>query len=173
LDPNASPPAPAPGEQQSPEQAAQLQRLEAWNAKGLGAYPFIDSKEDFDALPATGKAELTARFPEHVEYLIADQSKLPAELRLRMAKRQLLFTDQEALEAAGFVNAVAFLSKAQRQCMSEMWEKRVEAEREQAKVEAKAREEEFERMRIAGMERTTQSLRAAYLRKLHAGSGVQ
>jgi hypothetical protein len=168
-----SAPTSAPPEQQSPEQAAQLQRLEAWNAKGLGAYPFIDSKEAFDALSATGKAELTARFPEHVEYLIADESLLPAELRLRMAKRQLLFTDQEALEAAGFVNAVAYLSKAQRECISQMWEARVEAEREQAEVEAKAREEEFERMRIAGIERTTQSLRAAYLRKLHAGSGVQ
>jgi hypothetical protein len=163
--------APAPAEA-TPEQAAQLQRLEVWNAKGLGAYPFIDSKEAFDALPDVGKAELIERHPDHAEYLCANEDLLPAELRLRMAKGNLNFDDQDALATAGYYAAVKYLSQKQRECMAEMWDNTVQQQQEENAANAKAREQEREQLRIASLERSNQQLRMQYIRRLHGGSGI-
>jgi hypothetical protein len=147
--------------------------MEAWVAKGLGDYPYIGTREQYDKLPEIGKQEIATRFPEHAEWLTADESKLPAELRLRMQRKELLFTDIDALEAAGYPAAVAFLHKARQAAMLATWEANVKAGQEEMALHAAAREQELEQLRIASLNHSNQQARQQYIRQLHSGSGIE
>jgi hypothetical protein len=147
--------------------------MEAWCSKGLGDRPYIGTREEYDKLPDIGKQEIISRFPEHAEYLAADESKLPAELRLRMARKELLFSDQQALEDAGYVAAVQYLAKAQQQFMLDSWEATVKQGQEEMAANAKAREAEMEQLRVESEQRANAVARQQYIRQLHSGSSVE
>jgi hypothetical protein len=157
----------------TPEQSEEVQRMEAWVAKGLGAHPYVSTKEEYEKLPDIGKAELTKLFPEHVEYLTADPNLLPAEIRLRMAKQELQYDDMDALEKAGYTAAVAFLSKARQAAMQAAWEASIEQGQKEMAAMAATREAEWAKSQAASLERSNAAARAAYVRQLHAGTGIE
>jgi hypothetical protein len=157
----------------TPEQSEEVQRMEAWVAKGLGAHPYVGSREEWDKLPDIARAEISEVFAEHAEWLTADPNKLPAEVRLRMAKQELLLTDQQALEDAGYFAAVQYLGKVQQQAMQAAWDASIEAGQAEMAANTIAREKEWAASQAASLERSNAAARANYLRQLHAGTGIE
>jgi hypothetical protein len=143
--------------------------LELWVQKGLGEYPLIETREQLEALPPGMQQEIAAQFPEHYEYLVADLTKLPAELRLRMQsdKPMLYFEDAEALESAGFVAAVQFLNRARQEHTQTALDAFIERQEAEMEAAATARDAEAAAAQQALQQRAQQHQRAAYVRHLH------
>jgi hypothetical protein len=149
----------------TPEQVAHKQ-LEQWVAKGLGGHPMVTTKEELEKLPELGRQEIAALFPEYYESLMADEAALPAATRLRLANKQLEFSDMQALTDAGFTAAVAFLEQRKIEYTKQALENFIEQQQQEMAAATEARQQEAERMRVEGEANFAAHQRANYLRYL-------
>lgn len=115
--------------------------IERWVAAGLGDHPYCGTREGLEKLSDTAKAVIRAKHPHHWERLMGDESKLSADLALRLRRGELRYDDIEQLESANYEAASQWLRAKLKEQTRIEWEAGIERSRE-LMAEQLARNEE-------------------------------